>query len=88
MKNLFEEQGIDCIIKNEFAGGAVGDLAAFETWPELWITQEHQLDNAEKILQQVLQQTGDGQDWTCKSCGENNEKQFKVCWKCCSPKLN
>lgn len=40
LKNLLQEQGIECLVKNEFASGGVGDLSPFETWPELWVLND------------------------------------------------
>ena len=79
MKNLLEEQGIECLIKNEFAGGGVGDLAPFETWPELWVHKKD-FNKAEKICLAVSQ---DSQEtWLCHHCGESNDDSFQICWNC------
>ena len=84
MKNLLEEQGIQCVIKNEFAGGGVGDLAAFETWPEVWVAEPKQLRLAERIIQDALD-ADPGKIWTCENCGESNDSNFQLCWRCGSP---
>jgi len=81
IKNLLEEQGIECVIKNEFAGGGVGDLAPFETWPELWVTEPKQYGQAEQIIQQTREIIS-GKPWVCPSCGESNESNFELCWSC------
>ena len=81
LRNLLAEAGIATQVRNEFAGGGVGDLAPFETWPELWIEDEARLAEAEAIVDRVLH-AGDGDDWICGACREPNPAAFDVCWKC------
>ena len=80
LKNLLQEQGIECMVKNEFASGGVGDLAPFETWPELWVVDEGDYESAELVVAQLEQK--DGADVFCPHCGEGNGSQFRICWKC------
>ena len=80
MKNLLQGQGIDTLVKNEFSGGGVGDLPAFDTWPELWVDDRH-LAQAQSVLQQVAQ-ADERQAWNCPACGEFNEAAFELCWSC------
>jgi hypothetical protein len=80
LKNLLQEQGIQCIVKNEYAGGGVGDLSPFETWPELWVIDESEFAAA-KLLVDRLQQD-DEVDIFCPHCGEENGSSFRICWKC------
>ncbi len=80
MKNLLEEQGIECTIRNEFSAGGACDLAPFETWPELWVVDDRDEDRAQLIIQQ-LQQAAD-KEICCPQCGEVNAGSFKLCWNC------
>lgn len=80
IKNLLEEQGIECIVKNEFAGGGVGDLSPFETWPELWVMDEADYSSAKDVVEQLQQ--GAGADILCPHCGEENGRHFQICWHC------
>lgn len=84
LRNLLEDAGIATRVRNEFAGGGVGELAPFETWPELWVEDEARLAEAEAIVEGVLH-AGDGADWTCPDCREPNPAAFDVCWKCGRP---
>ena len=81
IKNLLEEQGISCSIKNEFASGGVGDLSPFETWPEIWVDDE-QSDQADQVILENARAEPMAKDWVCTVCGEVNDSQFKICWKC------
>jgi hypothetical protein len=80
-KNMLELANIESYIKNEFAGGAVGDLAPMGAWPELWLVDESQREKAETVLK-VLDEKLEGEDWVCPNCNEANTSTFEVCWNC------
>ncbi len=84
LRNLLVGAGIETRVRNEFAGGGVGELAPFETWPELWIEDEARLAEAEAIVDRVLR-AGDDADWSCPACRESNPAAFDICWKCGHP---
>jgi hypothetical protein len=81
MKNLLQGEGIELVMKNEFTGGGVGDLPAFDIWPEIWICDEAQADQAQSILDSVSTPS-DAEDWFCSSCRESNDAAFRLCWNC------
>ncbi len=84
LRNLLVDAGIETEVRNEFAGGGVGDLAPFETWPELWIEDDSRFAEAAAIVDRVLN-SGEGDDWHCRGCREPNPAAFDVCWKCGRP---
>ena len=81
VKNLLELAGIEIEMRNQFAGGANGELPVFHTWPEIWLVNETDLARAEALIQQLDAQAG-GEPWTCTQCGEINEPEFDFCWRC------
>ena len=81
MKNLLQGEGIEVVMKNEFTGGGVGDLPAFDTWPEIWLCDEARTDQAQSILDSVSN-SSDAGEWRCRTCQENNDAAFRLCWKC------
>ena len=81
VRNLLLGEGIETLVINEFAGGGVGDLAAFETWPELWIEDDTGFAEADAILQGILRHDDDSY-WICRDCQEKNDASFQLCWKC------
>ena len=83
-RNLLAENGIESLLKNEFAGGGAGDLPVFDTWPEIWVTDEDYV-KAKEILE-ALEEPVEGVKWLCDSCGEVNEPAFQSCWNCQSEK--
>lgn len=84
IKNILEARGIDVILKNEFAQGAIGEISAFDAWPELWVVNEEDFKKAKEI---VLMSTQDSQraDWFCRQCKESNAASFEICWNCQTP---
>jgi hypothetical protein len=83
LKDLLRNQGISCIIKNQYLGGAMGDLPPQECWPELWVTEDRDLEPARSLIEQTLSGPEQGASpWTCPVCGERIEAQFGRCWNC------
>ena len=81
MKNLLQGQGIETVVVNEFAGGGIGDLPAFDTWPELWVRDDEQFPRAQEIVDGV-EAANDAAPWYCRGCREANDAAFRVCWNC------
>lgn len=81
LKNVLQDSGIETRITNEYASGGVGDLAAFETWPELWVSDSSRFNEAESILSSILSSQS-GPDWYCRGCQEKNHAAFELCWNC------
>lgn len=83
VKNTLELAGYACSIRNEYAAGGAGDIAPIETWPEVWLDNEKQYDEALSYLERnILQQDSTRQDWICSQCGETNGAAFEFCWSC------
>lgn len=84
LRNLLQEAGIACVLRNEFLGGAAGELPLVEVWPELWVVDDAQYLRARTLVTEALR--GDarpaGPPWTCPACGEPIEGQFTDCWRC------
>jgi hypothetical protein len=79
-KNLLEQSGIPCVIKNRELGGGLGDLPVFDCAPELWVDDAH-ASRAETLLRESVRPAR-GAPWHCSACGEGNEPQFAACWSC------
>jgi hypothetical protein len=46
VQSALEMAGIPCTLRNEYAGGASGELAPLETWPEIWVLRDRDHDRA------------------------------------------
>ena len=81
LKNVLEGEGIQSVVMNEYSSGGAGDLATFDTWPEIWVEDDAQFERAEVILDQIVFNPGDD-FWFCRGCQEKNDAAFKLCWNC------
>lgn len=79
-KALLEQARIKVEMKNEFASGAIGELSAIDSWPEIWVSNLDE-ERAQIIIAR-LQDTGPREEWLCEACNETNDAAFEVCWQC------
>ncbi len=84
LRNVLESHGIRCIVRNDYLAGAAGELPPSECWPELWVMDDAQFEEAVAIVSAASLENliEPGARWTCKSCGEVLEGQFTDCWRC------
>ena len=83
LRNMLESAGIACILRNEISAGLSAALPTAESTPELWIQDDHRLEEALQIKADFqASATVVGQDWRCQKCGETSEPQFTSCWNC------
>lgn len=80
VRNCLSQQGVESVLRNEFAAGGAGGLAPLQTWPELWVNAE-EYPQAQEMLEALLNAPS-GQSWLCAHCGEENEGTFELCWNC------
>ena len=84
-KNLLEQAGIACLLKNVELGGGIGDLPVFDAAPQICVLNDADAARAAKLLHDDARPTPRGALWQCPRCGEDNEAQFAVCFNCGSP---
>jgi hypothetical protein len=83
LRNILEAHGIACYVRNQFLYGALGEIPAFECWPQLWVVHGRDWLQARALLADFLAQPDpDEEDWACPRCGETVEGQFARCWNC------
>ncbi|MCK6264160.1 DUF2007 domain-containing protein [Vibrio sp. ZSDE26] len=80
-KNIIDGLGIETFVKNEFATGAIGEISAFDCWPELWVVNDCDYDKAANAIE-LMTQPKSSTTWTCENCSEINEPSFELCWNC------
>ncbi len=84
---LLAEQGIATLVRNQYVSMASGEVPFTDTWPELWLVDEKDWDQARAILS-IQPATADStQEWTCAGCGEISDGQFGACWNCSHERL-
>jgi hypothetical protein len=81
LKNVMQGEDIQSVVMNEYSSGGAGDLATFDTWPELWVEDDTQFERAKVILKNIIS-NAINDDWLCPGCQEKNDAAFKLCWRC------
>lgn len=80
-QQVLQDAGIACDVRNQFLGGAVGELPADQVAPQLWLRDAGDEDRARALLAE-LRQPRNLPNWTCPHCAERLEGQFFQCWSC------
>lgn len=79
--SVLEHSAIACEVRNEYASGAIGELAPINAWPEVWVVREQDATKAMEVVEN-MQQPVDSPDWSCRRCESNNPATFDICWHC------
>jgi hypothetical protein len=74
-------QGIRAHIFNANAIGGMGELAATQIWPEVWVEDDADAGAAKLLLHELHTATIAGSK-ICPQCGEENPGNFLSCWNC------
>ncbi|MBI79111.1 MAG: DUF2007 domain-containing protein [Pseudomonadota bacterium] len=82
LENILNLNGIDCLIKNEYLSGGLGEIPFIECLPELWLIDESKLEYSKKIILENNMINKVNSEWLCEICNENNDPQFLICWSC------
>ncbi|MDO3378123.1 putative signal transducing protein [Geoalkalibacter halelectricus] len=82
LKGRLEQEGINCLLRNEELFAAMGEIPFLELRPELWVVDDEVLPRARLLLDNWLRQDEGAEPWRCPACGEDLEPQFDMCWKC------
>jgi len=82
IKDILQEEGINCMMKNLNLAGAMGEIPPIECWPEVWILEDEDYDRASSIVEDLIKDSDEYRSsWVCQ-CGEKIEGQFTACWSC------
>jgi hypothetical protein len=85
VRGLLAVRGIPVRVFNEYAQGGLGDLPAASVLPELWLEDERDEAIARKIVAGYEQGRAAPGVQRCGGCGEENPRDFAVCWQCQKP---
>jgi hypothetical protein len=80
-RSALEHAGIRCVLRNEYAAGAMGELAPIDVWPELWLLRDRDYDRARLLLEHAEKEVQEA-DWHCSHCGSVSPATFDLCWHC------
>jgi hypothetical protein len=84
LRNLLEQAGIVCCVRNERLAGGLGEIPFVECWPELWVLRNGDALRARGLIDAFREAAPapGAPDWHCERCGESVEGQFDACWRC------
>ncbi len=83
LKNLLINEGLECVLKNDFLASAMGEVPLNECWLEIWIEKDSDFDKAKGLIESTFSvEPSAGPKWTCSGCGEEHGPQYTGCWNC------
>ncbi len=79
--SLLEGNAIACHLRNLSLTGGIGELPINECWPEVWVNNACDEDEARQLISAALAEAKTADDWYC-TCGAQVPGQFGTCWSC------
>lgn len=83
--NLLAQSGIEARVFNENAQGGLGEIPFTHTYPEVWLMDARDVRRAKQIVENYEKPTVEANPVACPVCGEENPKNFEICWHCGKP---
>jgi hypothetical protein len=81
-ESILNEAGIETLVKNAGSAGLMGEVPMFQVYPELWVVDDADYDEALAILEPYYRAMKESpKEWKCE-CGETLDGSFGECWKC------
>ena len=84
--DLLARNNISALLLNGNAQSAMGDIPFTHAYPEIWIKNETQREQAKQLIGEFEKPIGDEQ-WQCRSCEEQSPSTFDSCWNCLKPRV-
>jgi hypothetical protein len=81
LRDLLARAGIDAVVLNENAIGALGELPFAQAWPEIWIADRRDRPAAEDVLRRAREDLGEAER-PCRHCDASGPLAFQICWSC------
>jgi hypothetical protein len=80
--NLVIQAGIEARVFNENAQGGLGEIPFTHAYPEVWVNDARDATRAQEIVKAHLSAPADSGVVFCRACGEENPRNFQLCWHC------
>lgn len=78
--DMLTHAGIAATVQRAFAGSIAGELPPDQAMPEVWVTDDAQLEAARVLLVQLRHPAH--RQWVCPACREQIDGPFEQCWNC------
>lgn len=80
--DLLMHMGINARLFNENAQGAVGEIPFSNTYPDIWVVNDSDVERGKSVIGQYESSPIDTGVVFCSACGEENPRNFQLCWHC------
>jgi hypothetical protein len=84
-RDVLEQEGIACIVRNQHLSGALGEVPFLETWPELCVMRDEDEARAKRLIAELKAPAEAAAPWRCRHCRADNDGEFAACWSCGRP---
>ncbi len=78
--DLLTGAGVATTVQRQYASGIAGEVPPDQTLPELWVTDDDQLERARSLLNELRHPPH--RHWACAGCHEVIDGPFEQCWNC------
>jgi len=78
--DMLTHAGIASTVQRAYAGSIAGELPPDQALPEVWVSDDAQLEPARLLLAQLRHPPQ--RHWLCPGCGEAIDGPFDQCWNC------
>jgi len=82
LKDLLREAGIVTDIFNQNARSGTGEIPFTHAYPELWLKNDYDHQRARQIIDDYENTEIPSGVIFCRSCQEENPRNFASCWQC------
>ena len=82
LKDILVENGLRAEIFNQNAQSGSGEIPFTHAYPEVWLMDESQQSQAQKIVTEFDRQPVPVGIVYCAHCREENPSNFASCWQC------
>jgi hypothetical protein len=80
--HLLTAEGIAARVFNENLQGGLGDIPFTHTYPEIWLENDRDFARARELIKARELTPADTETTICAKCGEENPRNFQLCWNC------
>ena len=78
--DLLSGAGVATTVQRQYASSIAGEVPPDQTLPELWVSDDGQLEHARTLLHQLRHPPQ--QHWACPGCREVIDGPLEQCWNC------
>ena len=78
--DLLGQGGIAATVQRMYASSIAGELPPDQALPEVWVTDDAELERARTLLEALRRPTH--RHWACPGCREQVDGPFEQCWNC------